>query len=322
MKTVLVLGASGRFGSAAAAAFASAGWRVLAPPRPWGRPADMAAAAAGAQVLVYAVNPPYTRWARQALPALDHAIDVTRRLGAHLMLPGNVYAYGQAMPPRLQEHTPIAPDTPHGHIRAAMEARLEATAGLRATVIRAGDFFGHGQGNWLDLVIAKDIARGRLVYPGPRDRVHAWAWLPDLARAFVAVAERPGTGFETLHFGGHAATGDEFLAALRQAAQGLGLQPAAPWRTAGFPWPLVRAAGLVWPMGRALARMSYLWRVPHRLDGSRLAQRLGPALPVSPTLAEALQKSLLALGHGSAAADTAGAVRTWRSRLPQRPANP
>jgi nucleoside-diphosphate-sugar epimerase len=327
MKTVLVLGARGRFGDAAVQAFARAGWRVLAQQRPRpGSPAPaqpgverlalplddtaaLAAAAAGTTVVVHAVNPPYTEWAEQAMPALRQGMAVARVLGARLMLPGNVYAYGTQLPPQLHETTPIAPDTPHGRIRAEMEAALEADTGLRSSVIRAGDFFGHGTGSWLDLVIAKDLARGRLVYPGPRDQPHAWAYLPDLAQAFVAVAERSDNApaFETLHFAGHTATGAEFIAALQQAAAALGVAPAAGWRVGGFPWPLIRAAGLVWPMGRALARMSYLWRVPHALDGRRLAARIGGTGSSSPPwaprpLAEALRLALADLGHGPLAA--------------------
>lgn len=323
MKTVLVLGARGRFGDAAVQAFARSGWRVAAQVRP--RPGDaapahpnvvrlavnladtaaLAAAAKGATVVVFAINPVYTRWETDALPALRQGMAVARALGARLMLPGNVYAYGQAMPPRLDETTPIAPDTPHGHIRAAMEAALETDTSLRSTVIRAGDFFGHGTGSWLDLVIAKDLARGRLVYPGPLDRPHAWAYLPDLAQAFVAVAERSdeGPAFERLHFAGHTATGAEFIAALQQAAAERGLAPATGWRVGGFPWALIRAAGLLWPMGRALARMSYLWRTPHALDGRRLARRTGAASPAAPRpLAEALRLALVDLGHGASAA--------------------
>lgn len=326
LKTVLILGARGRFGDAAAEAFLHAGWQVLAQqrPRPAGtgasaaRPglqalnlplhdtAALAAAAAGASVVVHAVNPVYTRWPAEAMPALRQGMAVARALGARLMLPGNVYAYGQALPALLQETTPIAPDTRHGRIRAEMEAALQADPALRSTVVRAGDFFGHGQGSWLDLVIARHLARGRITYPGPLELPHAWAWLPALARAFVAVAERSDAApaFETLHFAGHTATGHEFVAALQQAAEALGVRPGpGGWRVGGFPWPLIRAAGLVWPMGRALAQMSYLWRVPHALDGSRLAQRVGAAgLGPQPPLAEALQQALRALGHGSRAA--------------------
>jgi hypothetical protein len=49
-------------------------------------------------------------------------------------------------------------------------------------------------------------------------------------------------------------------------------------------------------MGRELARMSYLWRVPHALDGSALARLTGP-LPATP-VAAALRQSLVELGLG------------------------
>jgi hypothetical protein len=61
-----------------------------------------------------------------------------------------------------------------------------------------------------------------------------------------------------------------------------------------MPWPLVRIAGLAMPLWRELAKMSYLWRVAHALDGSRLAARC-PALATTP-LDLALRESLLALG--------------------------
>ena len=81
-RTVLILGARGRLGLAAARAFAQAGWQVLAQVRPashgaagtalpaipgvWWMPvavhetAALAAQAQGAQVVVHALNPAYT----------------------------------------------------------------------------------------------------------------------------------------------------------------------------------------------------------------------------------------------------------------------
>jgi uncharacterized protein YbjT (DUF2867 family) len=74
--SVLILGARGRFGLAAARAFAQAGWKVHAQVRPGGGgpaiagvrwlaadPEDtaaLAAAAAGAEVVVQALSPQYT----------------------------------------------------------------------------------------------------------------------------------------------------------------------------------------------------------------------------------------------------------------------
>lgn len=315
MPTVLILGAAGRFGQAAAHAFARAGWRVLAQVRAAGRaPAGshelvlpiadtpaLARAAAGASVVIHGINPLYHRWDEEALPALHQGLAVARTLGARFVLPGNVYGFGSTMPALLREDTPERPDTAHGRIRVAMEDAMRAAVGvpdggLRCTVIRAGDFFGCGTGSWLDQAVAKDITRGRLVYPGPRDLPHAWAYLPDLAAAFVAVAGRADApAFERLHFAGHTLTGDAFLAALDEAAARLGLRPARGFRVGGLPWALIGAVGLVHKPWRELARMSYLWRVPHALDGSRLARvaLLPPATP----LIEALTQSLLDLGH-------------------------
>ncbi|MGZ5238446.1 MAG: hypothetical protein ACXWCV_19225, partial [Caldimonas sp.] len=66
-----------------------------------------------------------------------------------------------------------------------------------------------------------------------------------------------------------------------------------------MPWPLVRIAGLVMPLWRELAKMSYLWRVPHALDGTKLALRC-PGLAPTP-LETALRASLVARGLGKSA---------------------
>ena len=316
-RSVLILGANGRFGHAAVLAFAGAGWRVLAqvrrvPSAPWPAgtsylttplhdTATLAVQAAGASVVVHAINPPYTAWREQVLPLARLGMDLAQRLDATFMLPGNVYNFGAGMPALLTETAPEVPSGEKGQIRCELEAEMAARAGqgLHSVVLRAGDFFGAGTGSWLDQAIVKSMAKGKLVYPGPLGVPHAWAYLPDLARAFVAVAERPRVpGFERLHFAGHTLTGAQLLDAIEAAAASLGLRPAEGFRRGGMPWALIRLGGLVWPMWRSLAEMAYLWRVPHALSGAVLAQRVG-VLPSTP-LHEALQRSLIDLGHAPA----------------------
>jgi len=316
----LVLGANGRLGGAAVQAFAAAGWTVLAQARrkptalprgathvalPLDDAAGLAAAAAGASMVVYAVNPLYTQWATQALPLFHQGVAVAQRLGATFLLPGNVYNFGAQMPALLSERTPQRASTPKGHIRVAMERELQALAAqgaLRSIVIRAGDFFGSGSGSWMDLAIVKSLRQGKLVYPGPLDVPHAWAYLPDLAQAMVAAASRRDAlpAFADLPFAGHTLTGAELLAALERAASSLGLGPARGWRHGGMPWLAMKIGALVVPMWREIVAMSYLWRVPHALDGTALARAVG-ALPATP-LDVALRDALLALGFGDAAA--------------------
>jgi len=325
-KTVLVLGAHGRLGLAAAHAFADAGWQVLAQVRrttapdmptgaivlntPLADTARLCAQAAGARVVVHAVNPPYTRWRQEAMPLLQDGIAVAERLGARLMLPGNVYNYGAGMPARLTEATPQVPTTEHGRTRVAMEEALRAASArgrLRATVVTAGDFFGAGSGSWFDLVIVKSLAAGKLAYPGPRNLPHAWAYLPDLARVFVRLADEDDPApFTRLHFGGYSLTGDQLLDAIEQVARETGRAPAQAFMRGGMPWALLRVGGWVVPMWRALASMAYLWQVPHSLDDSALRERLGNV--TSTPLPQALRASLSALTpaaqQGSATAAT------------------
>jgi nucleoside-diphosphate-sugar epimerase len=313
--TVLVLGAHGRFGGAAVQAFAAAGWRVLAQARraPSSRAASveplaipladtdaLVRAAAGARAVVYAVNPIYTRWDTEMLPLARLGMDVAQRLGATFLLPGNVYGHGESMPARLDEQTPERPSTTKGRLRVQLEAELaeRAASGLRSVVIRAGDFYGHGQGSWIDLLIAKRLAAGRLTYPGPLDVPHAWAYLPDLARAFVSVSARDDLPPHVrLHFEGHTLTGTQLLDTIEAAARDLGI--AGPLKRGRMAWWPLRIAGVAVPMLRELVRMSYLWRVPHALDGSRLRALVGP-LPATPP-PEAMRQALLELRHGGRA---------------------
>jgi nucleoside-diphosphate-sugar epimerase len=307
--TVLILGANGRLGLAAAQAFDAAGWQVLAQVRrgaaasmpagvrlvqtPLSEPEALAGQAAGAQVVLYALNPVYTRWAQEAIPMAVSGMDLAQRLGARFMLPGNVYNFGTQMPALLREDTAQRADTRKGRIRVAIEAEMArrcAAGTLRATVLRAGDFFGGGAGSWFDLVVTRSLAKGTLAYPGPLDVPHAWAYLPDLARAFVVAAQATGLpAFTRLHFAGYTLTGAQLLAGIERAAASLGLAPATGFKHGGVRWGVFRLGGLVVPMWRELAEMSYLWTVPHALADGEL-ERLGllAATPIDGALRAAL----------------------------------
>ena len=175
---------------------------------------------------------------------MQAAIDAATALGALLLFPGNVYNYGAGMPAMLSPDTPQRPSTEKGRIRVDLEQQLAQatrTRGLQAVVIRAGDFFGAGSGSWLDQVIVKKLPQGRVTWPGALDAPHAWAYLPDLAQAFVRVAEttpaQAGGRFECLHFAGHTVTGQDWLAALTEVAWEQGWLPAdGALRTGKLPW--------------------------------------------------------------------------------------
>jgi len=155
-------------------------------------------------------------------------------------------------------------------------------------VLRAGDYFGGGKGSWFDLVICKDMARQRLTYPGPLEVVHTWAYLPDFARAMVRLAERRESfgAFEVFGFSGHAATGNELVAAIELATK-------SKFDVRPMSWWLIKTFGRLLAIGRELAELEYLWRVPHRISGDKLKAAIGD-LPFTP-FPQAVADSLRAL---------------------------
>ena len=297
---VLILGARGRFGLAAARAFADAGWQVLGHMRPGAQvPAEvandariqwlasdlydtaaLARAAQSADVVVHALNPLYTHkaWKAEALPMAEAAVEVTRTLGATLMFMGNIYNFGKDMPGVLREDTPQRAQTVKGQIRIAIESMIQRS-GVRAVIIRAGDFFGSGQGTWFDQVVVKDIRKGKLTYPGHRDIATAWAYLPDLARTFVQVAQKRAQlpAFEVLHFAGYQITAQQWLDAIAPVARAQGwIQPQAEVKFGRLPWPVITVGSLFVPSWAALLEMRYLWEKVHALANDKLVALIGP----------------------------------------------
>ncbi|WP_346914787.1 NAD-dependent epimerase/dehydratase family protein [uncultured Roseibium sp.] len=326
-KKIVVLGATGRFGRAAMTAFRTAGWTVRGFSRsmPEPRSADahewmtgdahdrgsVIRAAEGCDVIVNALNPPYPLWRRDLPVFTRNVIAAAWRSGATVMLPGNVYNYGAGMPSVLSEETPHRPTTRKGHLREEME-RSYAGCGIRTILLRAGDFIdGRKTGNWLEDYILADLPKGKIMYPGPLDRVHAWAYLPDMAAAMAGLAEKRDqfADFEEFGFPGFALTGCELIAAAEQAV-GRNL------KVRGMPWPLLRVGGLFSPLMREVTEMAYLWKVPHRVDGSKLALvlpdlRTTPFDQVMTTVAENLtgqpisanNQQLKIAGNGALASD-------------------
>lgn len=296
MPSVIVLGARGRFGRSAAQAFAAGDWDVTRAGRGLTGPDSMDVdatdadavlhACAGHDVIVNGVNPPYDHWT-QVVPIVTQAvIAAAQASGATVMIPGNVYNYGCTLPPVLREDTPWVANTRKAGIRIRMEHAYR-DSGVKTIVLRGGDFLEAAQtGNWFDSYIAPKAQQGKMTYPGPRDKVHAWAYLPDMARALVGLADRRAdfAQFEEFGFGGYALTGNEMIALVEQA---LG----KPMRVSRFPWFALRVMALWSPLMREVLEMRYLWNRPHAVDGGKLRAALPEFRPTP--VAAAISRSVL-----------------------------
>jgi nucleoside-diphosphate-sugar epimerase len=295
IRTALVIGATGSLGRAAAAALLRRGWQVRALHREPRKAAaanslplhwlqgdamnlgDVIDAAAGAEVIVHAANPPnYRDWRGLALPMLDNTIAAAKAHDARIVLPATVYNFGKNSARVLQENSPQIPTTRKGQVRVEMELRLQRASiyGVRSLVVRAGDFFGPDAGNsWLTRGMVRPRGRTpRVFYPGPRDIGHSWAYLPDLAETIARLVEceRPTSAYEVVHFRGHWFERGAEMA--EQVCRALGINGRA---IKSFPWWMVRVAAPVLNVCREMLEMRYLWQVPLELDNAKLIAILG-----------------------------------------------
>lgn len=286
-QTVLILGASGRFGRNAAISFARAGWSV----RRFDRSRDsLAEAAKGADVIVNSWNPPYPDWPVQVPDLHEQVISAARAVGATVLVLGNVYVFGADVPTPWSETSAHAARNELGRIRIDME-RAYRESGVPTILLRSGDYLDTcASGNWFDSVMIKSLDRGIFRYPGNPDIPHSWAFLPDLADAAEKLARTRDDlpTYADIPFQGYTLSGNDLLVLLNKVV-------ATPVRRKPFPWLALRLVAPVWPLGRRLLEMRYLWDTPHSLSSRRFDQLLPGFVHTDPVgaIARALPPELV-----------------------------
>ena len=307
---ILIIGATGGSGAALASACIRQGWRVSGLTRRHvdDRPAasairwvqgdametaDVLTAAQGADVIFHGANPPgYRDWAKTAPQMLQNSIVAARAVGARLILPGNIYNFGPDSFPVLHEGAPQNPVSVKGEVRRQMEQMLDDACreGLRATVLRAGDFFGpHAPASWLSNGMVRPGKAPRVVRdPGTAGAGHAWAYLPDFAETVLRLLQVQDRlrDMEVIHMAGHwFDEGRDFARAVARA----GGVPGA--KVKPLPWWIISALSPLVPLCRELREMRYLWQNSIALDNTRLRELIGsePHTPLDDALRETMQ---------------------------------
>ena len=256
-QTALILGPTGRFGRHMNTALTANRWQT----RPFDRnTGDLQQAARGVDAIVYGWNPAYPDWQKQCPGQLQQVIAAAKANDATILFPGNIYPYGETMPPVLRDDTPHGATNALGKLRCEMESLLRSSD-VKTILLRAGDFIDTtASGNWFDLIITKNTAKtGKISYPGNPEVPHAWAYLPDYAANFALLANRRAElpRFCSLNYAGITLSGNALAAAL-----GVKLS-----KMSWLPFQLTRP---FWPMAKHLLELRFQWDTAHQLDDSGL----------------------------------------------------
>ena len=231
-------------------------------------------ALAGADVVYHCAQPSYRRWP-QEFPAMTRGIaEATSRAGAKLVFADNLYMYGPVDGP-MTEETPVAAQTRKGKVRAGMAAELlaaHADGSLRVVIGRSSDYYGPG-----GLVSALGERFFRAVLAGKKaqwfadlDRPHTLSYLPDMARAFVVLGERPDADGGVWHTpAAPALTGRQYVELAARVA-GTSAKPAV------LGVGTVRTLGLFMPVLRELPELMYQYDRPFVMDAGKFEAAFGP----------------------------------------------
>jgi nucleoside-diphosphate-sugar epimerase len=228
----------------------------------------------GADVVFHCARPAQARRLRE-LPAMTRGITAaTATVGAKLVYADDLCMYGPVDGP-LTEETPPAAQTKKGRVRAAMAAELLEAHGdgrLRVVIVRSSDYFGPGGlSSAVGERFFKAVLAGKKTqWFADLDQLHTMSYLPDMARAFIVLGDRPEADGQVWHTPSAAAhTGRQYI---ELAAHAAGTSPKPAVQRTGT----VRLAGLLKPALRALSELEYQYGRPFIMDASKFEAAFGP----------------------------------------------
>ncbi len=286
-KTHVVLGATGALGSAVVRRLAAQGETVRAVARDMDLareilpasvgivadnllvPEQARTACEGAAVVYHCVNVRYSLWEKLMPVITDNVLEATKRAGARLVFPGNVYGYGPFQRIPATEDHPLAATSKKGRLRNRLEQRLMELhrAGKVPVVIpRFPDFYGPEVANPLMGPIFRQALAGKTAaWPGSLDAPHDLIFIDDAARASILLGATNDAYGETWHVpGAGPLTARQFIEMVFQAA---GTTPNAK----ALSRLLFRFFGLLIPDAGEMVELLYQFEKPMVLDGGKFA---------------------------------------------------
>ena len=285
MKTALILGITGNFGSHMAKALVDEGWNIhtvvrdetkaptwLSMDNIWvGNIRDkvlIEKAALGADLIVYAINPAYHRWESEAMGLMEPTVKVAEKLGSRILFPGNVYNFTPTTS-LISEESPMEAVSAKGDIRIRMERRLYQASqqGAKVSIVRAGDFIGPDTDfTWLDMLLKQTRNHAKMKFPHDERHVHFWSFLPDLCANTALLMSERQSSYEVWHDEGLKLSVNDWKTAF--------LENGTDLKVAKFPWWVYKFISPLVPLVREVIKMQYLWQQPVLLDGNKMKQAL------------------------------------------------
>ena len=233
---------------------------------------QLAAAAAGADVVYQAMNPPYDKW-HEVFPVLQaSALAAAGAAGARYVSVENLYMYDSSAV--MTEDSPQRPVSKKGELRRRMAeevAAAHARGDVRAAQLRSADYYGPGVTGsaFGEMVAGRLVAGKKPQVGGSATQPHSFAYIEDVGRAAAELGVRD-EAVGRVWFAPHAP-------ALTQGdmADGLTRELGLPAGYSVISPLMMRLAGLFVPAAKESVEMMYEFTQPFVVDSGRIQRELG-----------------------------------------------
>ena len=231
-------------------------------------------AVAGAGQVVLAVGFAYDRrvWRKMWPATMTNVVEACAESGARIVFLDNLYMLGPQREPRREDMAlSMAGAKPAILSDVTRIWSAAATAGrVRFAALRATDFYGPGVPvSHLGSSGFGALAQGnRAFLVAPPDTPHDFAYVPDIARAVIALLDAPDDAFGQVWNMPCAPTRTP-RQILKIGADALGVK----LRIMALPLRLLPLLGLVSPFLREVDDVSFTWDRPYHVDGSKFSRR-------------------------------------------------
>jgi len=233
---------------------------------------QLAAAAAGADVVYQAMNPPYDKW-HEVFPVLQaSALAAAAATGALYVSVENLYMYDSSAV--MTEDSPQRPVSKKGELRRRMAEEV-AAAQVRGDVqtaqLRSADYYGPGVTGsaFGDMVAGRVVAGKKAQLSGSATQPHSFAYIEDVGRAAAELGVRVEAAGR-VWFAPHAPAltqGAMADALCRELGEPAGYSVISPL--------MMRLAGLFVPAAKESVEMLYEFTQPFVVDSGRIQRELG-----------------------------------------------
>ena len=232
-------------------------------------------ACAGVDAVICALGFPYDSavWRRVWPQAISNLIEGCAASGARLVFADNLYMYGPQVNP-LTEEMPLTTAGLKPALRAEITRLWQAAhdAGrVRAVAVRASDFYGPDTPTSVVATfgVARFLAGKPALIPYDPDFPHDLSYVPDFARALVALIDAPDDAYGQAWHVPNARPTRTLREVLTLAANLIGVPP----RITVLPPFLAPVLGLFTKAIGETVEMRFQWNRPYIVDASKFAAR-------------------------------------------------